>query len=78
MTDAMGRQILLIGLSHRNLDKLRADGLKGHVKINGDEVGIAGWDLMITAGESEAAIAHALQEFIGPETKVHVDEKLKS
>lgn len=75
-TAADGRTVVVLALSHRNLDRLRADGLKGFIKVNGKDIGVP-VDIMITAGETEASMADALQEFIGPDTKVHVSDRLK-
>lgn len=72
-----GRKLLLIGLSHANLDRLRADGLNGFIRIDGPVIGIS-HDIMITAGSTEAEIADALSDMIGPDTKIHVDPRLKS
>jgi hypothetical protein len=71
-----GRSYLLVGLSHANLDRLRADGTSGFIKIVGAEMGLP-VDVIITAGETEASLASDLAELIGPDTKVHVSEKLK-
>ena len=72
-----GKSYLIVGLSYANLDKLRADGTSGFIKINGAEMNLA-VDVIITAGETEASLAHDLEQFIGPDTKVHISEKLKS
>lgn len=69
--------VLILGLSHANLDKLRADGTNGFIRIVGAEMGLP-IDIMITAGETEAALAHDLDDLIGPDTEVHVSSKLKS
>lgn len=71
-----GREVLILGLSHGNLDKLRADGLDGYIKIDGGEIGIP-FDIMITAGESEATMLKFFQAGIGPGTKLHIDDKVK-
>lgn len=71
-----GRTILVLGLSHANLDRLRADGLKGFIKVEGKDFDLP-CDVILTAGETEAAIATALQEFIGPDTKVTISQRLK-
>lgn len=77
-TTPKGTKVLLIGLSHRNLDKLREDGLKGYIKVDGDAIGWPGHQIMITAGETEAVMAEVLGEFIGPETIVNTSDKLKN
>jgi hypothetical protein len=71
-----GRSYLIIGLSHANLDKLRSDGTGGFIKILGAEMKLP-IDVIITAGENETTLAHELAEFIGPDTEVHIAEKLK-
>ena len=71
-----GRTILLIGLSHANLDRLRADGLNGFIKINGEEMKMP-VDVIITAAETESVLAEGLSDLIGPDTEVKVDPKLK-
>lgn len=71
-----GRSYLVIGLSHANLDKLRADGTRGYIKIVGAEMQLP--IDVITAGETEASLTHDLAEFIGPDTKVRISKKLKS
>lgn len=66
-----GKTFLVVGLSHANLDKLRADGTNGFIKIDGAEMDIP-IDVIITAGETEATLAHDLASLIGPNTKVTV------
>lgn len=72
-----GQSYLIVGLSHANLDRLRADGTDGFIKIKGAEMGLP-LDVIITAGETEATLAHALEGLIGTDTKVVISEKLKS
>lgn len=75
---ADGKDVLLIGLSHANLDRLRADGLNGGIRIEATD----DWPvtIFITAGTTEREIADAMigADLIGPETKVTIDPKLKS
>lgn len=73
-----GKKILLIGLSHGNLDQLRTNGLKGCIKVEGDAIGWPGYEIIITAGETEVLIAESLSEFIGPDTKINISQRLKS
>lgn len=72
-----GEDLVLLGLSFANLDRLRADGLKGFIKISAADIGGAPFDIMITAAPTEADMAVMMAEFIGPHTKVHIDDKLK-
>jgi hypothetical protein len=71
-----GRTVIL-GLSHANLDRLRADGLQGAIRVLGNDIG-ADIDIFITAAETEQAMLEAFQDNIGPETKVNIDKRLKS
>ena len=72
-----GRDVLVFGLSHANLDRLRAGGLDGGIHIKGEEMGIA-FDIPITAGPSERAMIEVFARGIGPQTRVHIDPELKS
>ena len=71
------RHILGIGLSFGNLDKFRADPGDTFIKIDGKEIDLP-FDVMIFSGETEAALAEMMMEFIGPKTHVHISSKLKS
>lgn len=77
LADANGRTILLLGLSFKNLDRLRAEPLDTFIKINGEEMSLP-IDVLICSGETEAHLADMLRGKIGPDTVVHVDPKLKS
>lgn len=72
-----GHDTIFLGLSFANLAKLKANPLDDHILIKGKDLSLP-FDIIITAGETEAAIAHMIEPLIGPHTKVHVDDKLKS
>lgn len=72
-----GRETLILGLSHANLDKLRAQGLTGKIVIDGKEHGLD-LDIWLTAAEDEGVMMRAFQEGITAGTKVHIDRKIKS
>lgn len=74
-----GRTVLMLGLSHANLDKLRADGMKGHIWVSGERMGVP-INVMIFAGTDEREMAHVLTEsgLIDERTIVNIDPKLKS
>lgn len=76
-TGQNGRTIVIIGLSFGNLDKFRREPGETFIRIDGKELGIP-VDLMIFSGETEAHCAESLAGGIGPNTKVHVDPKLRS
>jgi len=69
-------RLVIFGLSHMNLEKLK-EGKP--IKFNGAEAGLeADIEFFIFAGKTEQEMQHDFLEFIGPETKVHIDPKLKS
>ena len=63
-----GRKLLIIGLSHGNLDAFRAG--KGFIKVEGKRHGMA-VDVLIFSGETEAHCTAVLAELIGPDTKIN-------
>lgn len=73
-----GQQIVVLGLSFANLDRLRAgpDG-KTFIKVVGQDIGVP-VDILIFCGETEAHMAEMMQDMIGPNTRVTIDPKLKS
>lgn len=72
-----GRSVLVIGLSFGNLTKFRAEPGDTHIKIDGRAMGLP-MDVLIFSGKSDAALGHFMTQFIGPDTKVHIDPSLKS
>ena len=72
-----GRGLLLLGLSFRNLDEFRDHPCDTFIKVRGEEIGLP-VDVVIMSGETEAKLGEFMMEFIGPDTRVHIDEKLKS
>jgi hypothetical protein len=77
MMDVNGRPTLLLGLSFANLDKLRAAPGDDHIRISGHELHIP-FDIIITAGRTEADLAAMVAPGIGPETKVSISGRLKN
>lgn len=71
-----GREMVVLGLSHANLDRLRADGLSGYIQISGDELGIA-FDILITAAENERVMLEAFADGIVAGTILRISDKLK-
>ena len=72
-----GRTVMVIGLSFRNLEQFKAKPGDTFIKIDGKEMGLS-LDVLIFSGETEAHCADAMIDAIGPNTKVHIDPKLKS
>lgn len=72
-----GREVLILGLSHANLDKLREQGLRGRIEIKAEDIDIP-FDIIITAAPTEQHMIEAFQSGIGADTKVHISDKLKS
>lgn len=74
MIKAVCGELVLLGLSHRNLDRLR----NGEpIKINGGDLGLKA-DIVIFAGKTEQTMHAELEDLIGPDTKVHIDPRLRS
>jgi hypothetical protein len=71
-----GRKLLMVGLSFGNLDKFRAEPGETYVRIDGKEMGLP-IDVLIFSGETEAHMHTMMASAIGPDTKVHVDPRLK-
>jgi hypothetical protein len=72
-----GAKVLMIGLSFGNLDKLRAEPGDTFIRIDGKEMGLE-FDVLIFSGETEAHMHGLVAGSIGPDTKIHIDPKLKS
>lgn len=73
-----GRKVLLLGLSHGNLDRLRADGLTGYIKVAGEDVELGAIDILITAAATEQEMMRAFMDGVHAGTKLHIDPRLKS
>lgn len=71
------RTIMVIGLSFKNLDKFRSEPGETFIRIDGKEMGLP-VDVLIFSGETEAHCAESLNGTIGPDTKIHIDPKLRS
>jgi hypothetical protein len=69
-----GTRVVLLGLSHANLDRLRSMGLSGYIEIKAADMDIP-HDILITAAETEQVLLEAFAGGIGPNTKVHIDKK---
>lgn len=68
-----GRELLILGLSQVNLDRLKADQ---PIAFHGDTVGLPGLEIMIFAGETEQSMARDLAEFVGPNTRVSISKRV--
>jgi hypothetical protein len=71
------RTLLMIGLSFGNLDKFRAEPGDTFIKIDGKEMELP-IDVLIFSGTTEADMHKMMAHSIGPDTKVHIDPKLRS
>jgi hypothetical protein len=61
--------IVVFGLSHKNLDKLK-DGWP--IKIDGDELNLPGFKFFIFTGPTEDLMMEEVQDMIGPETEIRI------
>lgn len=65
--------IIGLGLSFKNLKKLK----QGQpILIDLVEIGLVG-NILIFVGETEKQMEHQMKEFIGPDTKVNIDPRVK-
>ena len=68
-------RLVIFGLSFKNLDKLR-EGMP--IKFNGVTAGLSDdIEFMIFSGATEQSMQREIAELIGPETKTHIDPRLK-
>jgi hypothetical protein len=72
-----GRKVLVLGLTYGNLDRFITQPRDTFIRINGKEIGLP-VDVMIFSAESDAMAAEFMQQFVGPDTAVHVDPRLRS
>jgi hypothetical protein len=69
-------KIVILGLSHNNLDKLR-EGRP--IRFTGDTCGLdKQTHFVIFAGATEQSMQQEIQSLVGPDTKVAVDPRLKT
>lgn len=74
--DKEGKTHLGLGITRENVNRLTA-GQPIHVKLREMGVSIDG-AVMIYFGETEVELQQGIAEFIGPETKVNIDPRMKS
>jgi hypothetical protein len=67
-------QVVMLGLSHINLDRLR-EGQP--IRFAGEDVGIPAAEFVIFAGVDERTMQRDLSELIGPRTRVKIDPRFK-
>jgi len=72
-----GRTIMVIGLSFRNLEHFRDKPGDTFIKIDGKEMELP-LDVLIFSGETEAHCVEYIKDAVGPDTKVHTSQRLKS
>jgi hypothetical protein len=73
-----GREVLILGLSHQNLARIMA-GQPLHIHKSVHPGVPDGWEIVLISGETEEAMQKMFVDAgcIGPQTSVHVDERLK-
>ena len=68
-------RLVVLGLSHKNLDKLR-EGIP--IKFNGSTVMLDDdIEILIFSGETEQTMQREFAQYVGPGTEVHIDPRLK-
>ena len=73
--DGKDCRLVVLGLSRKNTEEL----LKGRpIKFNGSSVMLdEDIEFLIFAGETEREMQRQFADFIGPNTQVHIDPKLR-
>jgi hypothetical protein len=68
-------ELMLIGLSHQNLKKLK----EGHpIRCKASDFGCSGdIDILIYSGKDEREMAREMAEFIGKDTDISIDPRLR-
>jgi len=66
-------RFVVFGLSHTNLDRLRAGQ---PITFPGEDVGIEGVEFLIFAGETEQSMGRELADLVGPNTKTRIDRRV--
>jgi len=74
--DAKKRTNLGLGISRENVDRL-VEGKPIRVDLREMDITVDG-SVMIYFAETDLDLQQAVVEFIGPETKVNIDPRLKS
>lgn len=75
-TDDKGRTHLGLGVSRENVNRLTAGR---PIRVDLVEMGLTvEGAIMIYFGETETELQQAIAEFIGPDTKVNIDPRMKS
>ncbi len=72
--DGKAANIVVLGLSHMNLTRLKEGD---PIKFDASDLGLPGTTILIFSGETERSMARDLQEFIGPNTDVDIDPRLR-
>lgn len=72
------KDTVFIGLSHKNLDILREHGFDQPILVRADGAMKLPFNIVIFAGETEAAMVSMMAPGLGPDTTVKIDPKLKS
>jgi hypothetical protein len=68
-------KLVILGLSFKNLEKLK-EGRP--IKIMGDTIGLTSdVEFLIFSGETEQSMHKEMQQFVGPDTEVYIDPRLK-
>ena len=68
-----GRNLLILGLSHMNLERLKAEQ---PIAFRGETVGLPGIEILIFAGETEQSMARDMAEFVGPNTCASISKRV--
>jgi hypothetical protein len=70
-----GREVLLLGLSHDNLNRFLADP-DSYIPIKGEEINIP-FDIVIFSAKTEHEMYELMRGRLSPDAKIHLTDKFK-
>jgi hypothetical protein len=74
MRDGKPVRLVVLGLSHQNLKRLKAGQ---PIQFKGEDVEIEGIDFLIYSGQTEQTMARELADLVGPRTQTRIDPRFK-
>jgi hypothetical protein len=74
MRDGQPVRLVVLGLSHQNLVRLKAGQ---PIHFRGEDVEIEGVDFLIYSGQTEQTMARELSDLVGPRTQTRIDPQFK-
>lgn len=73
MDNKAGGKLVVLGLSHENLKRLKAGQ---PIKFAGDEIDLPGTEFLIFVGKTEQSMARELADLVGPKTRTSISPRV--